>query len=96
MVAMGACEKLRVAAAVVSLWVLVAGDVQVGRDSALERQRVAGLEAMIFVCVGVSRKMLMLASKYRVADVAKSTRCFALLSNDDFKPRTPIFPIFRY
>ena len=37
----------------------------------------------------------MLASKYRVADVAKSTRCFALLSNDDFKPRTPIFPIFR-
>ena len=43
MVAMGACEKLRVAAAVVSLWVLVAGDVQVGRDSALERQRVAGV-----------------------------------------------------
>ena len=49
MVAMGACEKLRVAAAVVSLWVLVAGDVQVGRDSALERQRVAGLEAMFIV-----------------------------------------------
>jgi hypothetical protein len=50
-VAMGACEKLRVAAAVVSLCVLVAGDVQVGRDRALERQRVAGLEAMLRMCV---------------------------------------------
>lgn len=50
MVAMGACEKLRVAAAVVSLCVRVAGDDQVGRDSALERQRVAGLDAMLFVC----------------------------------------------
>jgi len=55
-VATGACEKLRVAAAVVSLCVRVAGDVQVGRDSALERQRFAGLEAMlrVIVCGGVS------------------------------------------
>jgi hypothetical protein len=48
-VVMGACEKLRVAAALVSRCVRVAGDVQVGRESALVRQRVAGLEAMLCV-----------------------------------------------
>jgi hypothetical protein len=46
-VVMGACEKVRVAAAVVSRCVRVAGDVQVGRESALERQRDAGLVAML-------------------------------------------------
>jgi hypothetical protein len=54
--AMGACEKLRVAAA--SLCVLVAvEEVKVGRERALVRQRVADLEAMIVVCrwcVGVA------------------------------------------
>jgi hypothetical protein len=68
-VAMGACEKLRVAAAVVSLCVRVAGEDQVGRDSALERQRVADLEAMLCECDVVPRRMLMLRLKYRVADV---------------------------
>ena len=48
-VAMGACEKLRVAAA--SLCVLVAvEDVRVGRERALKRQRVTDLEAMMVVC----------------------------------------------
>jgi hypothetical protein len=46
---MGACEKLRVAAA--SLCVLAAvEEVRVGRESALVRQRVADLEAMVGVC----------------------------------------------
>jgi hypothetical protein len=48
-VVMGACEKLRVAAALVSRCVRVAGDAQVGRESALVRQRAAGLEAMLCV-----------------------------------------------
>lgn len=48
-VAMGACEKLRVAAA--SLCVLATvEEVRVGRERALDRQRVADLEAMIVVC----------------------------------------------
>ena len=48
-VAMGACEKLRVAAA--SLCVLVAVDeVRVGRERALDKQRVTDLEAMVVVC----------------------------------------------
>ena len=48
-VAMGACEKLRVAAA--SLCVLVAVDeVRVGRERALDKQRVTDLEAMIVLC----------------------------------------------
>lgn len=48
-VAMGACEKLRVAAA--SLCVLAAvEEVVVGREMALEKQRVTDLEAMIVVC----------------------------------------------
>jgi hypothetical protein len=61
-VAIGACEKLRVAAAVVSRCVRAADDVQVGRDRALERQRVAGLEAMLLFVnvVECLRLMLML------------------------------------
>jgi hypothetical protein len=56
-VAMGACEKLRVAAA--SLCVLVAVDeVRVGRERALDKQRVTDLEAMVVVvyrlCGGVA------------------------------------------
>ena len=58
MLAMGACEKLRVAAAAASRCVLVAvEEVRVGRERALVRQRVADLEAMIVVCrlcVGVA------------------------------------------
>ena len=53
---MGACEKLRVAAA--SLCVLAAPeDVRVGRERALDKQRVTDLEAMVVVCrlcVGVA------------------------------------------
>ena len=49
MVAMGACEKLRVAAA--SLCVLaVVEDLRVGRERALDKQRVTDLEAMFVVC----------------------------------------------
>jgi hypothetical protein len=50
-VAMGACEKLRVAAAAASLCVLAAVDeVRVGRERALDRQRDTDLEAMVVVC----------------------------------------------
>lgn len=48
-VAMGAWEKLRVAAA--SLCVLaVVEEVRVGRERALDRQRDTDLEAMVVVC----------------------------------------------
>jgi len=50
--ARGACEKLRVVVAAASLCVLVvAEELSVGRERALERHRVADLEAMVVVCV---------------------------------------------
>jgi len=49
--AMGACEKLRVVVAAASRCVLVAvEEARVGRETALVRQRVADLEAMVVVC----------------------------------------------
>ena len=77
-VAMGACEKLRVAA---SLCVLaVVEEVRVGRERALERQRVADLEAMIVVCVWDVLELLRI--DLQMFSSESQSRCFALLSND--------------
>lgn len=75
MVAMGACEKLRVAAA--SLCVLAAvEELRVGRERALDKQRVADLEAMIVVCRLCGSEFLQMFSS------ESQSRCFDLLSND--------------
>ena len=81
MVAMGACEKLRVAAA--SLCVLAAvEEVRVGRERALDRQRVADLEAMIVVCRLCCWSCLLGRMDLQMFSSESQSRCFALLSND--------------
>ena len=78
MVAMGACEKLRVAAA--SLCVLaVVEDLRVGRERALDKQRVTDLEAMVVRCRLCGREF---RTDLQMFSSESQSRCFALLSND--------------
>ena len=78
MVAMGACEKLRVAAA--SLCVLAAvEELRVGRERALDKQRVTDLEAMVVRCRLCGREF---RTDLQMFSSESQSRCFALLSND--------------